>query len=465
MIAALCARLRQLGQPAMAGHLEALPPPHQATLAARLAALDLEHLPALVEPACSAPAPPPDAAGLEPPVAVPAAGGPDAARARALGADLLARGQVAAFVVAGGQGTRLGHDGPKGEFPATPLTERSLFAHFAAQLRASRARTGVAAPWYVMTSPDNDARTRAFFKENNHFGLDPADVFLFEQGELPTLDAAGRLLLADADRPATHPNGHGGALMALRDSGALDDLVRRGVRHLSYFQVDNPATRVLDPLFIGLHALPGVSSGEMAAKVVVKTDPAERVGVFGCRAGRLGVVEYSDLPADLARRRRADGGLAFSAANVAVHLLSVDFLARVTEDAEHLPLHRAVKVATVWDAARGLVDLPGAIKLERFVFDALGWAEAPLLLEVDRVEAFAPIKNADGVDSPATSRALLVERAARWLEAAGVAVPRRPDGAPDCTVEILPETAQDAGELAAAPGLPTAIARGARVVI
>ncbi|MEZ4470707.1 MAG: UTP--glucose-1-phosphate uridylyltransferase [bacterium] len=460
-IGELGARLRALGQAPLAAHLEALPPAAAARLAERLHALPLEHLPAWVEQACSLPAAP-DPHSLEPPPAVPTDGGPDAARFRAQGAALIAAGRVAAFVVAGGQGTRLGHDGPKGEFPATPLTGRSLFAHFAAQLRATRDRAGVAVPWYIMTSPDNDARTRSFFLENKYFGLDPADVFLFPQGELPTLDPAGRLLLADEDRPATHPNGHGGALMALRDSGALDDLVRRGIEHLSYFQVDNPATRVLDPLFIGLHAGAPGSSAEMAAKVVAKTDPAERVGVFARRAGRLEVIEYSDLPADLAARRSADGGLAFSAANVAVHLLSVDFLARVTADAEHLPLHRALKTAPVWDAATRRItepSTPNAIKLERFVFDALGWAAAPLLLQVDRVEAFAPIKNAEGVDSPATSVALQIERAARWLEAAGLSVPRRADGAPDCTLEIRPETAQDAEELAGA-SLPDAIRPG-----
>lgn len=458
----LLSLLENLGQRHLVAHAVSLPADAQARLLAQLRALPLEQLPALVEQACSPSAPAPDPARLAPPVSHPEAVPPEAVAA---GEALIEAGRVAALVVAGGQGTRLGRDGPKGALPATPITGTSLFGLFAAQLRAVRQRHGVAVPWYVMTSPENDARTRQFFKEHQFFGLDPADVVMFAQGELPTFDLAGRLLLAAADTPATHPDGHGGSLMALRRSGALDDLVRRGIEHLSYFQIDNPATRVLDPGFIGLHAQGAGSSGEMSSKVVVKTDPAERVGVFAQHGARLEVIEYSDLPAHLAALRTPDGRLAFRAGNVAVHLFGVEFLTRVAE--AQLPLHRARKVATCFDVSTGQVvepTQPNALKLERFIFDALAGVQRPLLLEVDRVEAFAPIKNAQGVDSPASSRALQLERAARWLEAAGVEVPRGAEGAPDCVIEIRPETALCAADLRAV-ALPARVPRGGSLLL
>lgn len=442
----LLSLLESLGQHHLLQHAADLPPDGHLRLHADLHRLPLEHLPTWVEQACSPAAVALDPARLDPPQSQPPSAG---LTYRAAGEALIRAGGLAALVVAGGQGTRLGHDGPKGELPATPISGTSLFGVFAGQLMAAQARFGVAIPWYVMTSPENDARTRAFFRENEYFGLDPRDVVLFSQGEMPTLDLAGRLLLAGPDRLATHPDGHGGALMALRRSGALDDLVKRGIQHLSYFQIDNPATRILDADFLGLHAYSPDSSGEMSSKVVVKTEPTERVGVFAHHAGRLEVIEYSDLPAHLAAHRQPDGQLAFRAGNVAVHLLGVEFLTRVAGEAQ-LPLHRARKVAAFYDPTTSRVvepTAPNAVKLERFIFDALSEARRPLLYEVDRVEAFAPIKNADGVDSPASSRALQIERAARWLAAAGVAIPRRPDGTPDCMLEIRPATALSAEDL------------------
>lgn len=400
---------------------------------------------------------------LEPVNSVPEAPA-DAAERIAAGEALIRAGRVAAFVVAGGQGTRLGYAGPKGEVPATPITRTSLFGLFAAQLRATRARYGVAIPWYVMCSPENEARTRAAFAEQAHFGLDPADVVFFAQGVLPTFDQAGRALLAGPDRLLTNPDGHGGSLTALARSGALADMARRGVTEIAYFQVDNPHTRIIDPLFLGLHCDPRRSSGQMSSKMVVKTEPGERVGVFGRIDGRFGIIEYSDLPPTLAQARRPDGRLAFDAGNVAVHLLGRDFVADLVADGRgRLPLHAAHKACRAWDPAAGARAEVQGIKLEQFVFDALAHAERPLVWAVDRVEAFAPIKQRAGVDSAESSRALQIERAARWLEAAGVEVPREADGAPACTLEIRPETALCAADLVG-QALPDRIEPGAALV-
>lgn len=397
----------------------------------------------------------------------------DAARYRRAGERLLSEGKVAAFVVAGGQGTRLGFEGPKGCYPATPVRRKPLFQVFAEQVLAAQRRYGRSLAWYVMTSPLNHEETVSFFRRHNSFGLSPDDVRFFQQGVMPTFEmGTGRILLAAPGVPATNPDGHGGSLRALAESGALAEMRSRGVEHISYFQVDNPLVKVFDPLFIGLHAEAPDSSGQMSSKMVLKTGPEEKVGVF-CRARtargeRTVVIEYSDLPAELARARDPDGSLLFAAGSIAVHLLGVSFVDRLNTDPSFaLPWHRAEKKTACIDPETGRAiepREPNSVKLERFVFDALAFCESSIVLQTRREEEFAPIKNASGVDSAESSRALQSARAARWLASAGVAVPMKPDGTPDCTLEISPLTALEPADLKRAR-LPERIERGASVAL
>jgi UDP-N-acetylglucosamine/UDP-N-acetylgalactosamine diphosphorylase len=194
------------------------------------------------------------------------------AQARAAGEKLIAKGKVAAFVVAGGQGTRLGLDGPKGCLGVSPIMRKSLFQLFAEQLAATQKRYGRAVPWYIMTSPANEQATRDFFKTHRFFGLAKKDVMFFSQGTLPAIGTDGKVLLAEKDSLALSPNGHGGSLTAQAASGALADMAKRGVEIISYFQVDNPLVRCIDPLFIGLHAQAGA---QMSAKALPKREPME----------------------------------------------------------------------------------------------------------------------------------------------------------------------------------------------
>ncbi len=390
--------------------------------------------------------------------------------ARALGERLIREGKVAAFTVAGGQGTRLGWEGPKGIYPATPLRRLSLFGCFAEYLRKVHSKYGRRCPWYIMTSPANDAATRQYFQENDHLGLDPADVVFFPQAMMPAFDmASGRVLLESPDSLALSPDGHGGSLKALHRSGALEDMRRRGIEQISYIQVDNPIVKVIDPLFVGLHAL---DRCQMSSKMVPKAYPKERLGNFCMVDGRVTVIEYSDLPDELAEQRirggPRDGQLRFQAGSIAVHVIRVDFVEAINASGDFaLPYHRAEKKVPYWDFDRDApVDppQPNAVKLETFVFDALPLCERSIILETDRVEEFAPIKNADGVDSPATSRALQIERAARWLESRGVRVPRNAEGEPDAVLEIRPLTAIEPDDLDPA-SLPKTIARGSEVLI
>ena len=390
-------------------------------------------------------------ATIEPAVVVPRRPEDEESLRRA-GVEAIARGEIAAFTVAGGQGTRLGWNGPKGTFPAACITGKPLFRMFAEQLNAIDAKYDVTTSWYVMTSPLNDRDTRAFFEDNNWFGRPLDSILLFPQGVMPAMDDDGRMMLAGPGRVAVSPDGHGGSLRALHRSGALQHARSRGVRHLSYFQVDNPSVRAIDPLFVGLHLDHPESSGEMSSKMIPKANAAEKVGVF-CRIdGRTQVIEYSDLPTELAEATDPEGRLRYDAGSIAIHLLSVDFIDRLTAGDEDsgLPFHRARKKVPYWDSKGGEVvspTSPNATKFEMFVFDALHFAERGLVYETDRVEEFAPIKNATGVDSAESSAALQTERAARWLEAGGVEIPRDGDGVVEGRIEIAAATALEATDL------------------
>ena len=392
----------------------------------------------------------------------------DVRRYFAAGEGVIRAGKVAAFTVAGGQGSRLGYAGPKGCVEATPVLGKTLFQVFAEGIASASARYSAPIPWYIMTSPQNHAETLDFFERHGWFGL-AGRVMLFPQGQMPTFDAAtGRILLAGASELLLNPDGHGGSIAALHKSGALGDMRARGVEHISYFQVDNPLVNVIDPLFVGLHAAGPKSSGEMSSKMVPKAYPEEKLGVFCGVGGRTRVIEYSDFPAELARERKPDGTLLYSAGSIAIHMMSVEFVSRLASDpAFSLPFHRADKSAAYFDPSLGKAVQPAganAVKLERFVFDALPLCESSVVLEAAREDEFAPIKNATGVDSIESSRAMQVDRAARWLESAGVRVARGSDGQADCIIEISPITAVAAEDLRSR-SLPREIERGASVAI
>ena len=374
---------------------------------------------------------------------------------------------VAALLVAGGQGTRLGYSGPKGMFQISPLRNKSLFRLFAEFIRSTCHRYRCRIPWYIMTSPANDAETRTYFSKHDYFGLDRADVFFFQQGVMPAFSTDGKILLDRKHRVALSPDGHGGTLLALARSGALQDMSNRGIDIISYFQVDNPLCKPIDPLFIGLHHR---ERSEMSTKVVSKADDFERVGNFARVDGKVCVVEYSDLPDHLAVAKNDDGSRVFNAGNIAVHILDRPFVERLTGDKGqlHLPWHRAAKKVPFVDPAtsrRVEPDKPNAVKLEAFIFDAIPLAQNPLVLEVARGEEFSPVKNAAGVDSPDTARDHMSKRAAAWIESCGATVPRKPDGSPDGVFEISPLLALDAEHLGEVWSPPESIASGASLYL
>lgn len=398
--------------------------------------------------------PAPGLSELAPPevVRLPATPEEEALRKRAAeaGARLLREGRVATLVVAGGQGSRLGFDGPKGAFPLGPVTDRSLFQLHAEKILAARRRHGRPLPWYIMTSPSNDRATREFLKKHRYFGLSPEDVFIFEQGVLPAVTLAGKLSLEAPGKLFVAPDGHGGAFKALLKSGALDDMSGRGIEQIYYFQVDNPLVPVPDPVFVGLHAEAGA---EMSLKVLKKRTPEEGLGTVVKRraAGGIEVIEYTDLPSGLMEAKGPDGNELFPMGSIAIHVISVPFAGKIARTG-NLPYHQALKkipcVNEKGEVARP--EEPNGVKFEMFVFDALPDAERAVAMEVRREEEFSPIKNPSGEDSVETARAHLVELYAGWLEACGVQVPRDESGRVVGTVEIGPLTASSAQELARA---------------
>lgn len=352
----------------------------------------------------------------------------------------LRAGRVAAFIVAGGQGTRLGYDGPKGTYGVTPVLKKSLFQVFAEKILASSRLYGRPIPWYVLTSNLNYEATVAFFEEHDYFGLSKEKVHFFNQGFMPAVDSDGKILMAGKGEIALSPEGHGGALRALVRSGSIRQMEADGIDTISYFQVDNPLVRCIDPAFIGFHLM---NSSELSSKMVPKAYPEEKVGVFCESNGAALVVEYSDLPDRLAQDRDADGEIRFRAGSIAIHTFDRNFVDRLgsgREEAAKLPFHLAQKKVSFLDETGTLQEPsePNGYKFEMFVFDALPFAKNPVIIETKRADDFSPVKNATGVDSAVTSAADQLRQFARWAIAAGIELETDETGLPSIQFEVSP---------------------------
>ena len=450
-VSEIAERCRAAGQPRLAERLSGLTGDAQRHLAGQIDALDLGLIGELIDQLGDATAHAP-LGEIAPPHAIPLPRTPEDAardeRAREAGEDHLREGKVALVLLAGGQGSRLGFDGPKGNYPFAPLSGRTLFDFFSARIGALRQRHGAGLPWYIMTSTANDEITRETFRASEYFGLSPDSIHFMVQGMLPAVDArSGEILLEAPDRLALSPDGHGGLLSTLRRSGALEDMAAREIDTVFTFQVDNPLLRIARPEFIGHHIL---ARAQMSNVVVRKRSPEEKVGVIAEVEGRTGVVEYSDLPSELAEQRDENGELRFWAGSIAVHCLQRSFVESLTDGRLALPFHRAhKKVAFVGERGEQVTpEKPNAIKFETFLFDALPFADRTVSLESAREDEFSPIKNATGSDSPESSRVDMNRQYARWFAAARVTVPTDEAGEP-VDLEIDPHVALDADELKA----------------
>jgi UDP-N-acetylglucosamine/UDP-N-acetylgalactosamine diphosphorylase len=367
-------------------------------------------------------------------------------RAREAGEEALRAGRVGVLLVAGGQGSRLGYDGPKGCFPIGPVTHAPLFSVHARKILALEKTCKTKVPFYIMTSEANDAPTRKFFRKHGNFGLAASRAMFFKQGMWPALTPDGRVVLEAPDRLFMSPDGHGGILAALRRNGMLADMAERGLETLFYFQVDNPLVEIADPAFLGVHL---AGANDVSVKVCEKRDPDEGLGVIALVNGRSAIVEYTELTREQKHERLPNGRLRFRYGSVAIHVFSLDFLKRMAET--DLPLHIAHKKVPVCDDSGKPVtpDKPNAYKFEKFIFDVLPMAARTANLAFRREDEFSPVKNASGSDSPDMARRDMTLKAARWLESAGVNVPRGQDGTPLHPIEIDPVFASSPEQLAA----------------
>lgn len=423
----LRAALERAGQAHLLERWEALSPEEQANLQAQLQDIDFDYLrhifqASLAEGAGTVAPPEPvrDVLTLK--------DATEAQRAawRASGLSLIAEGKLAVLLLAGGQGTRLGSAAPKGCYNIGLPSRKSLF-HLQAErllhlqtLAAEHAHGPGAAPthplrWYVMTSPATDAATRRHFEENGFFGLRPAQVVFFQQGQLPAMTEEGRVILEAPGRPAMSPDGNGGVYVALARAGVLDDMAAHGVEAVDCYCVDNALARLGDPVFAGFCAERGVECG---ARVVAKASPEEKVGVFARRGGRLEVVEYSELdPAEAAAADPATGELKYGWSNICMHYFRRDWLAAVAGQLAAAGRYHIArkKIPSVGGPVQG-------IKLELFIFDTFPLAASTALFEVARGDEFAPVKNAPGQglpDSPDTARDAILALHKGWVQAAG----------------------------------------------
>jgi len=316
-----------------------------------------------------------------------------------LGEDSLKKGEVAFFIVAGGQGSRLGFEHPKGMFPIGPVSENTLFQIHIEKVIAAGKYYNFKPKLFIMTSTTNNDETKDFLKKNNYFGIKEEDIFIFPQGMLPALDKEKNLILDTKTSLFMAPDGHGGSLSALQKNKMITVMKENGIKYLSYFQIDNSLVNIADPEFIGLHIL---NKSKVSSKVVKKRDWKEKVGVPAFVDGKPAVVEYSDLPDELAMQTNQSGELLFGFGSIAIHLFDIEFIDSITSKELYLPYHLASKKIPYFNYDSNKVikpETPNGTKFEQFVFDAIPMADQAIFYETLREEEFAPLKNKEGEDS------------------------------------------------------------------
>ncbi len=347
------------------------------------------------------------------------------------GMELMRQGKAAAFLVAGGQGTRLGHSGPKGTFEIGLPSHKSLFQLQCERLTNLSQKAGTFIPWYIMTSKENNDATVSFFKENNYFGYSEKDIFFLVQDLLPVVDENGKILMDGEGSISLGPNGNGGCFLALDKSGALKDMEKRGIEWVFVYGVDNALVRVADPAFLGYTVKSGIPA---SSKMLKKRDPEEKLGVFCFEDGNLTILEYSELQEDFRNARDSSGELVYDCGNIINYYFKLDFLKKASEVG--LPYHVAHKKMKTIDSEGNAVnpDSPNAYKFEMFIFDIFNTLKDIAALSINRDEEFAPVKNKDGEDSPATAREMISELHKKWLLASGISQ----ELLKESTVEVSP---------------------------
>lgn len=309
-----------------------------------------------------------------------------------LGKEIIKSGKLAAVTMAGGQGTRLGHNGPKGTFDLGLDSHKSLFEILCDGLKETKEKYGVYVPWYIMTSRENNDATVSFFEEHNYFEYPKEAIgMFFKQGELPMIDENGKLIIDENGFIKEAADGHGGIFESLYQSGALEDMKKRGVEWIFIGGVDNVLVRMTDPIFIGFAA----ENNYMAAsKTIVKAYPEEKVGVFCKKDGKPYVIEYTEISDEMAHEKNEEGELIYSEAHMLLNIFNIKVLEQIAKN--KLPYHSAHKKCSYMNEAGEIInpEEPNAYKFEAFIFDAFSLIPEVGLFRGKREEDFSPVKNA-----------------------------------------------------------------------
>lgn len=321
-----------------------------------------------------------------------------------LGGSVISKGHYAVVTMAGGQGTRLGHSGPKGTYLLHTVNgPKYLYEILADTLKRANEKYNVTIPWYIMTSKENHKQTTQFLEEQHYFGYDKSFVKFFIQGELPLLDTNGKLIINDKKQIKEAANGNGGVYESMQKYGILQDMQEKGVEWVFIGGIDNVLSNMVDPILLGLTL---EENNSIASKSVAKTNPKEKVGVFCKMNGKPKVIEYTELPEEMAEEIDENGELNFAEVNILSHLLNISVLQNLAE--VKLPYHVAFKKSNYLNADGEYIEVeqPNVYKFEAFIFDAFARFQDMTILRVKREDEFAPVKNKEGNDSPQTATEL-----------------------------------------------------------
>ena len=318
-----------------------------------------------------------------------------------IGKKIIENGEYAVVTVAGGQGTRLGHNGPKGTYKISTIKgEKSLFEILCETMKEASDKYGTVIPWYIMTSDENNKQTVDFFEANNYFGYDKDKINFFRQSKMPVVDTEGKLLVDENFKIKEASDGHGGIFNSMLKRNVISDLDKAGVKWVFTCGVDNPLVNMVDPYLLGLAV---TKNCKLATRSLVKTSPSEKIGVLCKQNNRVKVIEYTELPEEMANKVNEKGDLLFGESHVMFNLFSLDAIKKIAN--EKLPYHIAFKKNSFIDENGKLVkpEKPNSYKFESFIFDSFELFDDMAILRGNRCDEFAPIKNAEGNDSPETA--------------------------------------------------------------
>ena len=321
-----------------------------------------------------------------------------------LGIKVVKNNQYAIVTMAGGQGTRLGHNGPKGTFKLDVYGKgKYLFEILVDNLKEANQKYGVTINWYIMTSKENNEETVKFLEKNNYFGYDKNYVKIFTQSELPIVDINGKLMMGKDYKIKEASDGNGGTYSSLRRSGCLTDMKEKGIKWVFIGSVDNALLKMVDVTLLGMAISQGV---QIASKSVVKANPHEKVGVFCKMNGHPKVIEYTELPEKMAEETDSDGELKFGESHIMCNLYTIEAIEKISK--EILMYHSAFKKNSYidLDGKEIIPQEPNSYKFESFIFDAFEFFDDIAILRGKREDDFAPVKNKEGVDSPKTAKEL-----------------------------------------------------------